>query len=784
MFLINTNFKKDLIVLFIITIIIGSLLISAGAYITQNYFSYMVEGLIGDYGEYDILFTLSIDKEDIAVKQIENVINMSFPGSILKSGPKVAGSSNYLLKFPEEYKNKEVYSNLNRYFSDIPGLLSKTIMTEPRLSIRGFRGDTLEVLRPFFEKIEGVNFIYPIFNGIDIIAEKAEFLPDVKNELENILNKYQLMEIRYPLDQHPENLDKLRKELVSSIKTDLNIEEVRDITKNNDSDRMTLLNSLEQMKTFLLSYASKVVIKDIKRSEDIPLGGELIIPGEEGEYAVLEVIDNSNNTLVSLIQEGEIIKTSPEVYLRQSDGSQGEFIGIGDINNPRQELINTLEKLNELTPVLNGFISQSEQLVDYSARIEDDLDNLTNGLNKLEKSSQELSKGLKEWQEEGLSIFLQDLLKILDEIEANTVDLNYIQVELVKTSNKLKSVAGMIAEKLIYVPRNNSLYSQLNELKNLFLQLSTALDENYDLIAERLSDIHPVISSINDWKQKINSLLKLEGALNSGANWKGIENIILKVDETTQVLDTRELQAKLESIRELLMEIKTEQLPVIIEQLSYIQESLPELEESEIVENISLIDSYIAGQVIPGDQVQLLIKGNLKEKEILEVVKPLVNNLAVSYILMNAGLMQINPRGEVFNLLSQVKAVISTIIAIVYTLLIMIMDQTLIVSVIKLNKGRGYIYSFLSGGIILSSIYFLSRIDFPYLNFYINFVIGGFLGMLIGLFSLMLNPVNEEEWEAGKALGFSFAEIMHEIVIPAGKPGLLYLLNYPGMIFK
>ena len=48
----------------------------------------------------------------------------------------------------------------------------------------------------------------------------------------------------------------------------------------------------------------------------------------------------------------------------------------------------------------------------------------------------------------------------------------------------------------------------------------------------------------------------------------------------------------------------------------------------------------------------------------------------------------------------------------------------------------------------------------------------------------MLNPVSREEWEAGKALGLSPAEIMQEIIIPAAKPGLLYLLNYPKMIFK
>ena len=44
----------------------------------------------------------------------------------------------------------------------------------------------------------------------------------------------------------------------------------------------------------------------------------------------------------------------------------------------------------------------------------------------------------------------------------------------------------------------------------------------------------------------------------------------------------------------------------------------------------------------------------------------------------------------------------------------------------------------------------------------------------MALLARMLNPVSREEWEAGKALGLSPAEIMHEIIIPAAKPGLLY----------
>ena len=210
------------------------------------------------------------------------------------------------------------------------------------------------------------------------------------------------------------------------------------------------------------------------------------------------------------------------------------------------------------------------------------------------------------------------------------------------------------------------------------------------------------------------------------------------------------------------------------------------MEEDEIVENINLIDSYIAGQVIPGDQLQFLIKGEYDNKEKLEEIKGIINNPAVTFIEMDAGVLQPNTRSEIFNILSQVRAVVTSIIAFIFTLLIMIMDQTLIINFMRLKRGKlhGYLYGFLSGGIIFSIICVLSQIEFPYLQFQTEFVTGGVLGLLIALLSNMLNPVNKEEWEAAKALGYSPAEIMHQVIIPSGKPGLLYLLNYPKVIFR
>jgi hypothetical protein len=785
MFLWRTNFKKDIVFLLISSILLGTVLVLIGAYLADNYFADIVSGIIGDYGEYDLLFTISSDQEELALEQIRKVAGETLPGARLKKGPDLVGISTYLLKIPEEFKNERVYVNLGKYFADIPGLSSRTIMTEPRLSVRGFRGKSRSYLRPLLEAIEGINFLYPTSDGFDIIVQSPELIARVKDSIERVLGQYRLLEIRYPLNQNPGDLLEKEEEIINLLKGEL--EELVSVTANNKTGQVSMLTSLQQMKNFLLSYASKVIIEKPDLADSISVNSRLLARTGEGSYLELKVIDKEEEKITAIIQQGDIGNISPEpleVFSTDSRGNEREKLGTGLIHNPREDLALTLSRLDEIVPVLNNFIGQSEQLIEYSDRLDDNLANINQGLGQVEELSGKLSKSLAEWQEQELSSFLQDLLAILGDLKSNVGDISDIQRDLIQTSNRLREGAGLIEERLIYVPRSNSIYEQLEDLKEVFLQLSTALDNNYDLVAARLDDMDPVLVSIDSWQSKIASLLKVEETLNSGTEWEEIIALIGEIDEIITVFDTDHLQESLRSIQGILMELQTAQLPLVLEQLSYIQNSLPDMKEEEIVETINLIDSYIAGEVIPGDQIQLLIKGKYNSDKILKEIKGIIANSAVTYLEMEAGVLQANPRSEILNLLRQVKAVISMLIAFIFTVLLLILDHSLIVSVLRLNNKKGYSYGFLAGGFIFSMICFLSRVSFPYLNFAIEFLIGGITGLIIALLAGMLNPVSREEWEAGKALGLSPAEIMQEIIIPAAKPGLLYLLNYPKMIFK
>jgi hypothetical protein len=88
------------------------------------------------------------------------------------------------------------------------------------------------------------------------------------------------------------------------------------------------------------------------------------------------------------------------------------------------------------------------------------------------------------------------------------------------------------------------------------------------------------------------------------------------------------------------------------------------------------------------------------------------------------------------------------------------------------------------GAIWLGGALALSGAQIPYLRLWHVALIGGVFGMLLALLAEKINPVNQEEVMAGLSLGLPFQTIMREIVIPAGRPGLLQLLNRWKMTMK
>jgi ABC-type amino acid transport system permease subunit len=98
------------------------------------------------------------------------------------------------------------------------------------------------------------------------------------------------------------------------------------------------------------------------------------------------------------------------------------------------------------------------------------------------------------------------------------------------------------------------------------------------------------------------------------------------------------------------------------------------------------------------------------------------------------------------------------------------------------NKERQY--GMFIGAILLTAIFIFAKGGIPYLPWIGVPMLGALLGLIVSGYAEKISPVPTEELIAAEALGLSFDQIMREIVIPEGRPGLLQKLNWRKVKFK
>lgn len=272
----------------------------------------------------------------------------------------------------------------------------------------------------------------------------------------------------------------------------------------------------------------------------------------------------------------------------------------------------------------------------------------------------------------------------------------------------------------------------------------------------------------------------------------GAENLPDNSLQSLEDLDVEAMRSSLSNIASQITNVQDIDVQAIIDQISYVRDSLPLLEDEDIGKSIRLINTYLAGQVIPGERVQILIQnGQIDDKQFEAEIRDSLDNDYVNTYLTTVGMINPDARAELFKLLKEIRATIAGMLAVVFVIAILILDQATIFSTLKFLRSTrnaaknkilrlvnpAIIFSSLIGMILLSNIYLLAKAEIPFVTIEIVAIAGLIIGALIGGLSERFSPVNSQEIMAGQALGLSNVQIMREIVIPASRPGLLNLLN-------
>lgn len=692
------GFYRDFIVLMLVTIIVGTVFSSGIAWAVDSYFGDTITDLIGDTGEYDLILHVREEAKDSALRELERITEQHFPGAQLDQTITVAGQSNILFGFAPEDRTKETFSSLPSIFTGVPGLNSYSVIVEPSVLVRGVHPSMQGTLQDRFNELAGVSFSFKDGMNILIVLNSLDDYQIVKDEVESILNDYDILELRFPLG-FAVDTQEIANQVMELLDKDFKPKSLLNVSSAEyGEDLDAFMKTLIEMRGFLLSFASKVQLTAEPNTHFV-VGEQIVIQGTSEEqpqpgnrvsesHVVVEIIDVHGSHADAMIISGAITAVTDKLvqtgYRRLSGDEIGLAVAEVEVENERYRLNYAINESLRLLEELDELAIEAAFAVDNADAVLNTFQEALMQLEIVQLQMQQLNKGIAE------------------------------------------SGAQSASEQLII-----SLF--LNGL--------------------------------------INNLIQVELGDDSEASLESLENI-----------DIESMRLSLTNIAEQINSVQDIDVQAIIDQIGDIGDNLPQLDDEEIGKSINLIDNYLGGQVIPGERVQILVEGApIDDKKLESLIRVELNNDYVNAYSTAVGMINPDARTEVIRVLQEIRATIAGILAIIFVMIILILDQATIFSVIKFTRSKQkvstVIFSGVVGMVMLVAVYMLSGANIPFVTPTIIGLVGLFLGGLIGLLSEKFSPVNSQEIMAGQALGLSNVQIMHEIVVPASRPGLLNLLN-------
>lgn len=694
------GFYKDLILLLVLTIIIGAVFSQGIAWAIDTYFGDTLDEVIGEYGEYDVILHIRDEAKEAALRELKRIGDQSFPGYKLNETLTIAGQANVFFGLPAEYRTREVLESITSYFGAVPGINGYTLVVEPSVLIRGVHPSVREELRDQIEALRQVKFVVKDGVNLVVVANNEGDIPQVSQQIEAILQQYQILELRFPMGFEVDTQE-VGNQAVEILRSQVQFgnNSYSNITSAEyGEDLDAFLKTLVEMRDFLTSYASKVRITP---APEVNLAvGELIVlepEDETTEELIVEVTGVYGGQGEGMIVQGSPVQSTDRVvhkgFRYQGDEEHGMFVGDVEIENERYRLAYAVDESLRLLAELEELSVQASTAVDNA---------------------------------EAVLVTFQEALMQLEVLQVQMRQLN---------EGIAKGDASSSGEQFLVTLLLNGLFQTL-----------------------------------------------AQGVIHTGE-----ESL-----DSLQHLDIEEMRKSLDGISTQISNVQEIDVAAIMEQIGFVRDTLPNLDDAEIGQSIRLINTYLGGQVIPGERIQLLIQGEKLNESDLEVLfQTELENPYLHTYSTSVGMVSPDARGEIFRILKEVRSIVAGLMAIIFTIVVLALDHATIFSTLKhLRRSEKPLTKrwlryldplYLSGGVlgavILSSVYYLARAQIPFVTETVVVALGFGLGVLLVVFAERFSPIDSMELMAGQSLGLSNVQIMREVVIPPSRPGLLNLLN-------
>lgn len=772
------SIERDILTLLVVSVLIGALLASSVSMAANTYFSKTLASLVGDYGEYDILLQIREENREDAAVHIAKIVNEVFPGGKIKEGPTITGKTPFFIALPESFKTKTVYEELSKTFGGIPGGASVGVMTDPRLTVRGVPEGARNMLLDKISQMDGVRFTFRDGSSVGVILNSLDKSAAVNTAIKSLLSDYQVIEISFPVGSEPANPLRLGESIAGAIQQELQLEYAQNVSVDGENSDMTyMVSTMLELKRFLQAYGSQITITpaagtELGKGDIVVFQGTAVEPPQAGGMiakgnVVAEITAAGTGGKV----EGRITEGDASWLDHPSGSIQGYKLENNMVSgqtatavykNPRQELGQALGETGKLVGQIPGFAQDAKSMSSVALGT---LEHYDSGVNALEQTLSGL-------QAAGGTI--QTATSALAGIDTSS-----IRSQLDNSSNTLGSLVNTLQVVRLVNGDVDKTVNNVSGAQQNLITLSTNLAQ---------------LDSVADNARRAKSVLD-----NIAVNGQTSLN-------TLKAFDVNGARTSLASANSHLGQLQQIDVPVIAAQIAYLASAVPDLKDEEISHSINILDKFIAGQVIPGARIQILTTGHIDINAVAPVVHKQAGHNNASLYSTALGIIEPDPRGELYQVLTEVKSILAGMTAIIATILFLGLDHTGIMTVIRRKRLNQQVpatgwrrtvarltgiftvpercYGMGVGALLLTAIFLLAGGGIPYLPWVGVPLVGAVLGFLVACYTEKISPIADEEVMAGEALGLSADEIMREIVIPGGRPGLMQKLNQRKVKFK
>lgn len=807
------SFIYDLLIWFIISVTLASLLSVGAGVLADRYFSQAVTGLIGEVGEYDLLFQVRNDLRHVVVSRLEEIVEEEFPGSVVKTGVSVAGQSAVFLGLAPQYRTKEVFTNLSSYFHDLPGGAGYSLMTEPRLTLSGIPRKAHDLFIREAERIPGVLFAFQDGNRVEVLFRKGHDIKRSSRELERILANYRLLEVAVPAGM-PADGAKPGADLVEILAGRSGISYIRDVTAGSETgDQEALLSTMAEMKKFLFSYTGQVEVNPepgclLHHGDLLVLRGKDTGPLVEGETVkpenVLVKIISIDEQLKGVVIQGETAWIDePQAHFVETGQKVGAPAADVIPNNPREQLLTALDEAAAFFEQVRSFQDlslQAEQVLTTADTIHAALKTVNGVISGpgTQSTARELEK---------LAYLFTGIGEELETMANTLARLRYFETRLQEAVEGLEGLQLLV--RLGVIPQLPGAYGDLGRRINVLDQQMGQMVDGLRRHARSLDDFinrfNPLVRTLLSWRDKTveisAGLETFQGLMEEdGGELAELTSASLTLFKE---LDSSALRNDIDVFSQGTGGQDVD-FSVILEQIQVVQESLPRLRDEEIGRAFFLLDNYVGDETASDEKLTFFINAGCREAEVRRLVQEYFASQSVELQFLPAGVVRPDVRNELTRLLRDVKGVVTALVAFLLGLLTFLLDQAPVLAVLRHtelvlplatgNKKRiqGFLfykllprlYAVATGGGWFWAVFHFSGAHIPNLTNIHFLAAGALLG--IGFFQAAekFYRLNLAEITAGCSLGLSFTAVMREIVVPAGRPSLLQLLNRWKMVMK